>query len=71
MEGKELLLADLEAQAQSPARDLLIERARREYYSDFASPVATPLLMLHAGLMKLGWTDMAKKVTQDKYDHDQ
>jgi len=71
MEGKELLLHDLDSQPQSDARDLLIKQVKKGMYSDFASPLTFPALTLISKLNELGYQDMVKKATNGDYDHDE
>lgn len=71
MEGKELLLHDLDTQPQSEARDLLIKQVKKGMYSDFASPLTFPVTELINKLDKLGYQDMVKKAIKGDYDHDE
>lgn len=71
MEGKELLLHDLDTKPQSDARDLLIKQVKQGIYSDFASPLTFPATALINKLNELGYQDMVKKSIKGDYDHDE
>jgi hypothetical protein len=71
MEGKELLLHDLNNKPPTDERNQMIKLAKRGVYSDFASPLTFPVLALIEHLGKLGYQDLAKKATDGKYDHDE
>jgi len=71
MEGKELLIVDLQLKPESEERDKLINLVKRGYFSDFASPLATPVLILHSKLLELGYKDLADKTLKGNYDHDE
>jgi len=71
MEGKELLLHDLNNQPQSDTRNLLINQVKKGIYSDFASPLTFPATALINKLNELGYQDMVKKAIKGDYDHDE
>lgn len=71
MEGKALLLHDLDNKPQTDERDLLIKQVKKGIYSDFDSPLTFPSLTLINKLNELGYQDMVKKATKGDYDHDE
>jgi len=71
MEGKELLLHDLDTKPQCDTRDLLIKQVKKGMYSDFASPLTFPVTELVNKLNELGYQDMVKKTINGEYDHDE
>lgn len=64
--NKEKLVSALEKAGMHDAA----ERARSGYYSDFASPLATPLMHLVGELRKAGRGDLALRAMKGEFDHD-
>ena len=46
----------------------IIEKARRGYYHDFDTPIATPKIQLHLDLLDAGLTEIDKKMQNGDYD---
>lgn len=65
------LVADLEKKPACAARDKLIQLAKDYWYDDFRSTnedALCPKMALHDDLIRIGYFDLASKVTRGDYD---
>lgn len=65
---KKELLEDLWKKPHSLARMEIITRAKRGYYHDFDTTIATPKVQLVADLNAAGFDDLAQKAMDGDYD---